>query len=206
MRRLRNFILTSLLGGLAVILPLLLFVAIARWLAGLLQELTRPLAQVIGPHLAGGDTLAFAVAVLGMLAACFLTGIVLRTRVGAMAWESIDHLLARLTPGYRTLRDTVAQLLGAGQGAGGLRGEVALVRLAGPSSPVSQIAIVTARHVDGSFTVYVPTAPLPTQGFVYHVRPEVVELRPDIAFEAAMRVVLACGSGAGELLGRPAAA
>lgn len=201
MRRLRNFVLTSLLGGLAVILPILLFVALARWLAGLLRELTQPLAAMIGPHLAGGDTVAFAVAVLAVLAACFLTGVLLRTRLGAMAWESIDHLLARLTPGYRTLRDTVGQLLGVGQGAGALRGEVALVRLAGPTSPVRQIAIVTARHTDGSFTVYVPTAPLPTQGFVYHLRADVVELRPDIGFEAAMRVVLACGSGAAELLG-----
>jgi uncharacterized membrane protein len=205
MRRLRNFVLTSLLGGLAVILPLLLFVALARWLSGLLRELTRPLAEVIGPHLAGGDTVAFAVAVAVMLAACFLTGVLLRTRIGAMAWESIDHVLARLTPGYGTLRDTVGQLLGSGKGAGALRGEVALVRLAGPQSPVSQIAIVTARHADGSFTVYVPTAPLPTQGFVYHLRPEVVELRPDIGFEAAMRVVLACGSGAAALFGTKAA-
>jgi uncharacterized membrane protein len=95
-------------------------------------------------------------------------------------------------------------LLGAGQGTGALRGEVALVRLNGPQSPVSQIAIVTARHADGSFTVYVPTAPLPTQGFVYHLRPEVVELHPEIGFEAAMRVVLACGSGAADLLGAEA--
>ncbi len=199
MRRLRNFVLTSMLGGLAVILPLLLFVALARWLAGLLRELTRPLAGMIGPHIAGGDTVAFGVAVAVMLAACFLTGILLRTRVGAMAWESIDHVLERLTPGYRTLRDTVGQLLGSNQGAGALRGEVALVQLHGPQSAVRQIAIVTARHTDGSFTVYVPTAPLPTQGFVYHLRPEVVELWPDIGFEAAMRVVLACGSGAAEL-------
>ncbi len=201
MRKLRNFVLTAMLGGLAVILPLLLFVALARWLAGLLRELTLPLADLIGPHIAGGGTVAFAVAVAAMLAACFLTGILLRTRVGAMAWESIDVLLARLTPGYGTLRDTVVQLLGAGQGAGNLRGEVALVRLWGPESAVAQIAIVTARHADGSFTVYVPTAPLPTQGFVYHLRPEVVELRPDIGFESAMRVVLACGSGAAELFG-----
>ncbi len=204
MRKLRNFVLTAMLGGLAVILPLLLFVALARWFAGLLRELTQPLAGVIGPHIAGGDSLAFAVAVAVMLAACFLTGILLRTRVGAMTWESIDHLLERLTPGYRTVRDTVGQLLGAGQGAGALRGEVALVRLNGPQSPVSQIAIVTARHADGSFTVYVPTAPLPTQGFVYHLRPEVVELHPEIGFEAAMRVVLACGSGAADLLGTEA--
>ena len=201
MRRLRNFVLTSLLGGLAVILPLLLFVALARWLAGILEELTRPLATLIGPHIAGGEAVAFGVAVLAMLAACFVTGVLLRTRVGAMAWESIDHLLARLTPGYRTLRDTVGQLLGAGPGAGSLRGEVALVRLAGAGSPVRQIAIVTARHADGSFTVYVPTAPLPTQGFVYHLQPEVVTLCPEISFEAAMRVVLACGSGAAELPG-----
>ena len=200
MRKLRSFVLTALLGGLAVILPLLLFVAIARWLAGMLRELTRPLAQVIGPHIAGGDTVAFMVALLALLLACFVTGILVRTRFGGMLWDTVDHVLAKLTPGYATLRDTVGQLLGAGQGSSALRGDVALVRLAGPGSAVSQLAIVTARHTDGSFTVYVPTAPLPTQGFVYHLRPEVVELRPEISFEAAMRMVLACGSGAADLL------
>lgn len=95
----------------------------------------------------------------------------------------------------RKLRNFVLNAL-----LGGLAVILPLLRLAGPHSAVSQLAIVTARHDDGSFTVYVPTAPLPTQGFVYHLRPDVVELRPEISFEAAMRMVLACGSGAADLL------
>jgi uncharacterized membrane protein len=49
--------------------------------------------------------------------------------------------------------------------------------------------------------VYVPTAPLPTQGFVYHLQPACVQIQPDVSFEAAMRMVLACGAGAGDLFG-----
>lgn len=202
MSRLRSFVLTTMLGGLAVFLPVLLFLALARWLAGLLQGLTAPLATALERHVGGGQSVAFIAALACLLLACFVTGMLVRTRVGAMVHGWVDGAFGRLAPGYRTVRDTVVQLLGAGSpGApGALRGDVALVRVHGPRSCVAQVAIVTSRHADGSFSVFVPTAPLPTQGFVYHVGGECVQLLQGVSIEAAMRMVIACGAGAADLL------
>jgi uncharacterized membrane protein len=60
---------------------------------------------------------------------------------------------------------------------------------------VSVTGIVTARHANGDYTVYVPTAPIPTSGFVYHLAADCVELLPHISVETAMRTVISCGSG-----------
>lgn len=65
----------------------------------------------------------------------------------------------------------------------------------GRSAGVSVTAIVTAKHVNGDYTVYVPTAPIPTSGFVYHLAAECVDLLPHVGVEEAMRTVIACGSG-----------
>ena len=60
-------------------------------------------------------------------------------------------------------------------------------------------AIVTAKHQRG-FTVFVPTAPVPTSGIVYHVPAESVQLMPDVSVEQAMKTVIACGAGSQSLL------
>jgi uncharacterized membrane protein len=200
MQRLRSFILLTLLGGVAVILPLLLFILLARWVLGLLRNLALPLAIPLGERIEANEPLSIALVLAALLLLCFVIGLAVRTRIGAWLHEHIDEWLSRIAPGYRMVRDTVGQLIGARE-PGNLRGDVALVRLYGAQSAVLQVAIVTSQHADGSFTVYVPTAPLPTQGFVFHLQPECVLVQPDISFEAAMRMVLACGAGAGELLG-----
>lgn len=200
MQRLRSFVLLTLLGGIAVILPLLLFVLLARWVLGVLRDLALPLAVPLGERIDANAPLSIALVLAALLLICFVTGLVVRTPIGAWLHEHVDEWLSRIAPGYRMVRDTVGQLLGSRESSR-LRGEVALVRLFGAENTVRQVAIVTSSHADGSFTVYVPTAPLPTQGFVYHLQPDCVYLLPDIHFEAAMRMVLACGAGSADLIG-----
>ncbi len=199
MSRLRSFVMLTVLGGLAVILPLVLFVALARWLIGLLANFTAPLAETLGVHLGGGTPLPLLAVVALLVALCFVTGLAVRTRIGALLHDRLDALLGRLAPGYRAVRDTVGQLLGSADREA-LRGEVALVAIHGPRSPARQLGIVTARHDDGTLTVYVPTAPVPTQGFVYHLPPECVRLLPEVSVTNAMRMVFACGAGAADIL------
>lgn len=57
----------------------------------------------------------------------------------------------------------------------------------------------------GLYTVCVPTAPVPTQGFVY-LPADCLWLLPGARVADAMRVVFACGAGAAEVLGGELAA
>jgi uncharacterized membrane protein len=93
--------------------------------------------------------------------------------------------------------------IGGGAGEGVLSGPVARVRIHGADNPLSVTAIVTSRHANGDFTVYVPTAPVPTSGFVYHVPASCVDILPNVTVEAAMKSIVACGSGSANLLLAP---
>lgn len=205
MSRMRSFLLITLLGGLAVILPLVVFVALVRWVAGLLAQFMAPLSATLGEALGSGKPLPLLAVLALLLVLCFVTGLLVRTRVGALAHRRMDALFGRFAPGYRSVRDTVVQLIGSAD-SDALRGDVALVAVHGRAAPARQIGIVTSRHEHGLYTVYVPTAPVPTQGFVYHLPADCVWLLPGVRVADAMRVVFACGAGAAEVLGGELAA
>lgn len=188
------------LAGLAVVLPGLLLLMVMQWLflffADLLDPVTRLVSQRAGLH----RWLALIAVVSLLLAACLTIGLAVRTRVGRWLHDVLEGTLARVVPGYRITRDLVRELLGGHQGARVLSGEAALARIHGLESPVRVTAIVTSRHADGSYTVYVPTAPFPTSGFVYHLPADCVEILAGVSVEAALRTVISCGVGSAEIL------
>lgn len=195
-------VLVILLSGLAVVLPGLLILMVVQWLFLLLADLLAPLTDLLS-HQAGFQRwVALLAVVAAMLATCFTVGLVVRTRIGRWLHEVVETGLARVVPGYRVTRDLVQELLGTGDGIRSLSGEPALARIHGLESPVRVTAIVTSRHADGGYTVYVPTAPFPTSGFVYHLPADCVELLPGVSVEAALRTVITCGAGSAEVLAR----
>lgn len=191
-----------LLGGLAVVLPSLLLLMVLQWLVSLIADLLGPLTELVSRRAGFDRWLALAAVAVLLLAACFGIGLVVRTRIGRWLHEVLENGLARVVPGYRITRDLVQELLGGHEGARLLGGEPALARIHGLESPVKVTAIVTSRHADGGYTVYVPTAPFPTSGFVYHLPADCVELLPGVSVEAALRTVIACGAGSAEVLAR----
>lgn len=195
-------VLLIFLGGLAVVLPAALVLMVMQWLFALLTEQLRPLTGLVSREAGLDDALALFAVALVMLALCFSVGLAVRTRIGRWLHEVVDGGLAKVIPGYRATSGLVRELLGGGEGSRLLSGEPVLARIHGLDSPVKVTAIVTSRHADGGYTVYVPTAPFPTSGFVYHLPPECVEFLPGVTLETALRTVIACGAGSAEVVAR----
>lgn len=195
MKRLRSFVSITLLGGLVVILPIAIFVFLVEWLLGVVRSLIQPLSHWLVEQTAFTNYMADVLGVLLLLAGCFLIGLFIKTSVGEWVHDQVDAWLARLAPGYKTIREVVTQLLGGEGNTSLLKGDVCRAYLMGRAAGVSVTAIVTAKHANGDFTVYAPTAPIPTSGFVYHLSAECVDLLPHMSVEEAMRTVIACGSG-----------
>lgn len=195
MKRLQSFISLTLLGGFMVVLPIVVFILLLDWLLGLVTSLISPLSELLvnkAPVAAyGADLLAIAI----VLTSCFVIGLLIRTRVGSFLHNILDKWLTRLAPGYKTIREVVMQFLGGEGNTSLLKGQVCRAYIMGRAAGVSVTGIITATHSTGDYTVYVPTAPIPTSGFVYHLSQECVDLLPHISVEAAMRTVIACGSG-----------
>ena len=198
----KRHVLLIFLGGLAVVLPAALVLMVMQWLFVLVADLLHPLTRLLSETAGLNELVALVVVLVLMLAACFSVGLVVRTRIGRWLHEVVDAGLAKVVPGYRATSGLVRELLDSGETSRVLNGEPALARIHGLESPVKVTAIVTSRHADGGYTVYVPTAPFPTSGFVYHLPPECVEFLPDVSLETALRTVIACGAGSAEVVAR----
>lgn len=195
MKRLRSFVSITLIGGFMVILPIAIFLWLVEWLLGLVRSIIQPLSHWLVEQTAFTIYMADVVGVLILLSAFFLIGLFIKTSVGEWVHDQLDAWLTRLAPGYKTIREVVSQLMGGQGHTSLLKGEVCRAYLMGRAAGVSVTAIVTARHANGDYTVYVPTAPIPTSGFVYHLAAECVDMLPHVNVEEAMRTVIACGSG-----------
>ena len=195
MRRLRSFVILTLLGGLAVVLPITIFIFLLQWLVRLVVDLVAPLSAWLADYVTVNARTADVLGVALVLGVCFCIGLLVKTGVGRWLHRKVDALLSRLAPGYSTIREMVSQIMGGEGNASLLNGKVCRAYIMGAQSPVCVTGIVTAEHDTGEYTVYVPTAPVPTSGFVYHLPADCVVLTPDVSVETAMRTVIACGSG-----------
>ncbi|MDQ2075212.1 DUF502 domain-containing protein [Marinimicrobium sp. ABcell2] len=194
MKRWRSFITLTLFGGVMVALPITIFILLVQWLLGTAAGLVEPLSGWLVSWIRFG-WVADLLGMLFVLLLFFLIGLGVKTSVGRWLHGYIDEWLARFAPGYRTIREVVAHFLGSEKNSSLLKGQVCRAYIMGRAHPVSVTAIVTSRHHNGDCTVYVPTAPVPSSGFVYHLSADCVELLPHISVETALRTVISCGSG-----------
>jgi len=194
MQRVKLFLKTSILGGLAVILPtiilLLLFGWLFRWITTIIQPLTSLLVSKGHLQELVADILAMAI----ILAVCFAVGIIVKTKLGRFIQENLEQRLLQLAPGYSTVKAIIMQLIGRKESA---FSSVALVR------PFENQTLLTAfsteKHVCGLVTVFVPTGPNPTTGFVFHLPAERVH-PVNVSVEEAIKSVIGCGMGSKNII------
>jgi len=198
--RTKNFLKTTLFGGVIVILPTIILIVAFSWLFGLVSRAIEPLTNlVLGmmPTPDRYDRIAATLIVLAVIVAgCFFIGLFVRTRIGRWIYEAFEYSLLSKTPGYRMIKETVSQLFSRRASS---FSSVALVQIFENDTKVT--AFITDRHDDGTVTVFVPTGPNPTTGFIYHLNERYVH-PVDVSVEEAMRSVISCGAGSETLLKR----
>lgn len=199
MTQLNNFIKKSIIGGLLVILPSVIIFIALRWAFNAVSGLIAPIARPIVNHTGAAELAVDGMVILVILLTCFVVGTLASTGTGKWLHARFDNSLAKLAPGYNLIRDIVHQLLGDQSDSPFKKGEVARARLFSSDGTAEVTAIVTSRHSNGSFTVFVPTGPNPTSGMIYHLPQEQVTLLPGVKVEEALRTIIACGAGSAEL-------
>jgi uncharacterized membrane protein len=58
---------------------------------------------------------------------------------------------------------------------------------------------ITDEHHDGLYSVFVPTGPNPTTGYIFHLKPKYVH-HVDVPIENAIKSVISCGAGSSDLI------
>ncbi|MEE8058053.1 MAG: DUF502 domain-containing protein [Pseudomonadales bacterium] len=199
MQRVNNFVKKSIIGGLLIISPAIILLFAFRWAFYTVAELIQPLANPIARHTNAPDFVVDLLVILLILIGCFIVGNIATTSTGKWLHSRFDSTLAKLAPGYNLVRDIINQIFGNNADSPFSKGEVARAKLFGTDIATEVTGIITSRHANGWFTLFVPTGPNPTSGMIYHLPPEQVELFPNVKVDAALRTIIACGAGSGEL-------
>lgn len=196
MKKLREFIKSTLIGGLLVLLPMAIFAYVLLWVFSLIVSLINPLTRIVMETSRVQGIVADIVAIGLLIWICFLVGMLVRTRLGRWAYAALEAGFLKKTPGYSMIKETVTHFLGKKQSP---FSSVALARIFENDTLAS--VFITDTHDDGSYTVFMPTGPNPTSGNIYHLKAENV-FPVDVSVEDTMRSIISCGAGSSALVNR----
>lgn len=193
-RRFRRFLITTLVGGVVVVLPITLFFlllrAVVRFTSGMLTPMRSlfPFSDSIAIWII--DLISLAIVIVTF----FFIGLVVQTRFGNQLIKGFEEKWLMQLPFYPTLRETVRQFIGNEKAP---FSQVVLIDAFG--SGVLMTGFISDESENGGYvTVFVPTGPNPTNGFVFHAKKDKLTYL-DVRPEDAMRTIIGIGTGSGIL-------
>lgn len=201
MTRLKSMIRNAFIGGVVVLLPMAILGLFFRAVFRFVTELIQPITNVVAKTTGSPELLSSISVLIIILLVCVVVGYLTSTSIGIYMHSVFDNKLKVLAPGYKMVKEVVNQLFGDKANSPFSSGSVAEVKVFGESVSTTVTAIVTSRHADGRMTVFVPTGPNPTSGFIYHVDECLVKILPGVKAETALRTIISCGAGSAELFG-----
>ncbi len=199
MQSFKLFVKKALIGGLLVLLPLAILFSLFRWFFYFVTDLIQPITDYFSSHFELPELVADLTVIILILFACFSVGTLVATSVGRWIHKHFDKYLAKLAPGYRLIKEIVSQIIGDPESSPFSRGEVVQVKLFGEAIETTVTALVTAKHDNGTVTIFMPTGPNPTSGNIYHVPANLVTYYPNASVEKMMKSIIACGAGSDSL-------
>lgn len=193
-KRLRNFLRTTLFGGVVALAPLTLIILLFRWVINLIGRNLTPLVDRLLQDPDPNPYFKFALYVItftAILLFFFIIGLIVRTRLRAFLNRFEDRYLVKV-PGYKLVKETVQQFFGKNRS---FFKEVVLVDIFNTG------ALMTGFITDDQgeiITVFVPTGPNPTSGNIYHLQKDKV-LKTGASVDNGMKTIISCGAGSIEI-------
>lgn len=177
----------TLIGGLLVVLPVYLSILLlAKTLTGILALLSPVTAAI-----PAGVQFRQVIAILIVLALCFVAGIVVRTGPGLRAKKALERSVLEKIPGYALVRGLAERVSGDERESAFRPALVELEEALAPGFIIEELD-------DGRYTVLVPSVPTPAAGSLFILPRERVH-PVNVPFTQAVKVISKWGMGAGEL-------
>jgi uncharacterized membrane protein len=197
LQKLTRFIATTVLGGVVVVLPAVILFLLVRLVFLTIVPVLQPIGYLfeLQDYVQKWmvDILSLAFVIIGF----FLLGLMVRTRLGSRFFDRIEQQYLYKLPLYSILRETIRQFSGSGKTP---FSQVVLVDVFNNS--VRMIGFITEELANDELAVFVPTGPNPTNGFIFILPRNRVEL-VNIRTEDAMRIVVGLGVGMGSVIRKP---
>ncbi len=192
LKRFRNFLRTTLIGGLAAVLPMALIVIFFRWIFNLIKRYLEPIVDLIKVNTEIQVIILYIIVFVAILIIFFSIGLVIKTRIGRFINNVLEEKYLMKIPGYKIARDTVMQFFGKNTS---FFSEVVLVDIF--NSGTLMTGFITDNHGE-YITVFVPTGPNPTSGNIYHVERKKI-IHTTTTIDSGMKSIISCGAGSTEV-------
>lgn len=183
---------TRMASGIVALIPIIITFVVIRWVFNLTAGILLPVIDTI---VGGWPPLAeAALAVLILLALVYLLGEIAAHVVGRRMLALVEAVVLRL-PFVKVIYSVSKQVVSAFQGPGA-KAFQAVVYIDFPRPGVKSVAFVTSDFVedDGSrwSTVFVPTTPNPTTGFLQIVPAGDLQ-RTEMTVEEGIKMIMSLG-------------
>ena len=189
----KKYINTTILGGLAAALPLMLIFMLLKWIVNLIGKTLEPLVGLFNTDSRFIILAIYVIAVIAILVIFFLLGWFIQTRIGNFLRNVLEGKYLMKIPGYKTAKDIVMQFFGSGSRS--FFSEVVLVDVFNTGTLMT--GFITDTHED-YYTVFIPTGPNPTSGNIAHVKKDQV-LKTGASVDSGLRSIISCGAGSSDL-------
>jgi uncharacterized membrane protein len=198
MKQLLEFLKTTAVGGLFVLMPILLLYLLLSEALDLIVTLATPIADLFPKGTFEKVEFPVILGLILILGVSFLIGLGLRSEKGRSLGRWIERTVLGRLPAYKALKRLTSGFAEAGKD-GAFRAAVLI-----SDDGERQLAYVIEDHADGHVTVLLPWAPAAFAGPVKIVDRKRVELL-DANLADVSKVLSHWGVGARDLLGKDAA-
>ena len=163
MRKVLGFIRTTAIGGLLVVVPISVGLFVLAQLYIAIVGFVRSFVDALPVNLQNKAGLVFVLTVLTLIGLCFVTGLIVRTRLGIGLRRWARRNIANRIPMYNALTSLTKRVVGVD----GTQFAPVEIDLFGSESRL--LGFLVEKLPDDRCAVYVPSAPLVTAGQVYVV-------------------------------------
>jgi uncharacterized membrane protein len=183
MKRGINTVTTTIVGGAVFLVPLVVVVFFGSKLLGFMEGLLQPIEARTGDLALGGVAFTTILALLLILVACYLFGLLGRTKHGHGVLEWAQKGIAAVAPSFGMYNELLNEIGGEGANA-----SVVLV----PTDAGWTLAISFEAQGDSPRLVFIPGAPQWTEGSLALAPPE--NVRPtDLTVAELIALLRRCG-------------
>jgi len=183
-----------LFRGMLILLPIVVVLFVVYLILELVLSVLAPISSVLSSLFGSPPWLMHLISILLLVGIFFSLGIAVRNSKRRAFLQNFEANYLGRIPLYNTVREAVNQFTNLKEVP---FSQVVLVDTFGTG--VWMTGFVTERIDEDLYTIFVPTAPNPTNGNIYHV-PRARLRFLDIKAETAMRTIVGMGTGSSSLV------
>lgn len=190
----KHYFSKTLLQGFLVLLPITIILAVISIIFNFIFDILSPISALLDPGSDDPHWIMHIISLVVLILFIFIVGISIQNRMGRRHFRKFEKQYLKRIPLYGAIYDLVYQF------AGVKKLPFSQVVMIDPyKTGVLMTGFVTEHINDNLYTVFVPTAPNPTNGNIYHVPKDCITFLK-VNPQDAMRTVVGMGTGTSSLL------